>query len=98
MMGTFNDWLDGFKQRAIKLAAIIPVGTPVKTTFGPELYGPNGQEPQPYEGEYLGIDLESPFPIHLINSATKGEFYNNGDYIALFWQGRWQTVDEIIGA
>jgi hypothetical protein len=94
-----NKWLDGFKQRAIKLAEIIPQGTPVKSTFDPnQLSDFERQGYIPYEGEYLGIDLESPFPIHLIKPATKEESYSNGDYLAVFWEGRWQSVDEIIGA
>jgi hypothetical protein len=92
-----NNWLDGFKQRAIKLDAIIPVGTPVKSVYGPELADRNGRMPVQFEGEYLGINLESPFPIHLIDSATQNESYNSGDHIAVYWEGRWQTIDEVVG-
>lgn len=96
-MWTFSNWLDGFKQRAIKLEKIIPPGTLIKSTFDPDLFERNGRRPVPFEGEYLGVNLECPFPIHLIDSATKEESYNSGDYIAIFWEGRWQTVDEVVG-
>lgn len=96
-MGTFNDWIGGNKQRAIKFSEIIPVGTPTRSVFDAPMYGQDGEGYTPFEGEFSGIELDYPLPIRSIEPTTGQQFYSEGDDMLVFWQGRWQTVYEIVG-
>jgi predicted heme/steroid binding protein len=96
-MATFNDWVDENRQRAEQFAKIVPVGTPIKSVFRPNVHGRNGEGYVAFEGEFLDLDLDYPFPIHSVNPETGQQLYATGGDILVFWEGRWQTVDEIIG-
>jgi hypothetical protein len=96
-MGTFNDWINGNNQRAIKFAEIIPAGTPVRSVFYPANHAPDGEDYTPFEGYFSGLDLEYPFPIYSVNPDANTQRYSDGHDLLVFWQDRWQTVYEIVG-